>query len=631
MSLEQQSKRRRTGSKAADNDSSPGSPNANVSPATTQRAPSVAQSVSVTHSPAVVSQKPQYYQDSTSINPALQYSYEAQQHQQYQAPQQQYAQQDQQQQQQQSSYHQQYTTQQDHQRIADFDTQSNPSSIYSVGSSAAAAAVAAAAAAAVSTPSSALAQPQPRILTSNISMQQPGQQQISIASLSASVSTPASVTTASTATSVTTPHTTMQQPFVSSHALPTSFLGQSPAVASTDYSMLLYQHQHMPSADRSVAVTAGVSGVVSSTSVSPISQHALASADQQYSSIHGQLDGQMRYMAVPGQPSGMPKPLAAGPSAGMPMDRSFRQNPISAQQQQQHGFVAMQYHQAQQHQQHHYSHHYGQHHQQSAFTAQPPATASAAAVAAVMSEGRAGQAQMGSASGSSSMHAGGYHAVHSAGAGSQMAPSQVSAAQVAAAVAAAASAHTIPVVSSGTSSGVVSGGIEQHGLSALKLPIVTQTGGEPSMPDYLDDYTQSYMVGGQSIMEPNSASPTEQTLDADLINRLNELFMKYLEQICSNNITVDSEGESIEKSDSHPARSHTIGAALFRPVCLMKNITYALLLAALQPTRAEEDYLAVSRSPPISRFPRGSGLNGLARIHLFVYFLGDFRAAVEEM
>ncbi|KAJ2540145.1 hypothetical protein EV175_006265, partial [Coemansia sp. RSA 1933] len=72
------------------------------------------------------------------------------------------------------------------------------------------------------------------------------------------------------------------------------------------------------SANRSVAL-ASVSGTASvnataggdaasNTSVSPVSQHTLAPTDGGYP-IQGQFDGQMRYMAVPGQASGVPKQL----------------------------------------------------------------------------------------------------------------------------------------------------------------------------------------------------------------------------------------------------------------------------------------------------------------------------------
>ncbi|KAJ2137905.1 hypothetical protein GGH17_001357 [Coemansia sp. RSA 788] len=41
-------------------------------------------------------------------------------------------------------------------------------------------------------------------------------------------------------------------------------------------------------------------------------------------------------------------------------------------------------------------------------------------------------------------------------------------------------------------------------------------------------------MGNPPLLEPSPASPTEQTLDSDLMVKLDELFMKYLEAICSN-------------------------------------------------------------------------------------------------
>ncbi|KAJ2085636.1 hypothetical protein IW138_006205 [Coemansia sp. RSA 986] len=90
--------------------------------------------------------------------------------------------------------------------------------------------------------------------------------------------------------------------------------------------------------------------------------------------------------------------------------------------------------------------------------------------------------------------------------------------------------------------------IDQPGLSSFKFSVNMPSGSESGLPDYFESYTQNYMVGNQPVLEPSPASPTEQTLDTDLIARLDELFMKYLEAICSNTITVDSEGESIHQT-----------------------------------------------------------------------------------
>ncbi|ORX73552.1 hypothetical protein DL89DRAFT_434 [Linderina pennispora] len=275
---------------------------------------------------------------------------------------------------------------------------------------------------------------------------------------------------------------------------------------SPDYSMLLYQ-QPMSSADRSMTVTAALA---SSTSVSPIAQHALAPAASHQYQMHGQLDGQMRYMAVPSQqhqhmqhqqPSSLPKPIAP-----MHMDR-FRQPSQS-------GLAPMQQYNPQQH----YFH---------------PVSASG---------------QMSGMGLPNTMRQGSYPGIH-ASTGAHLPSGQQSVAQVAAAVAAAAAAHTIPIPNTGTAGRLgISVGMEHQGgipdikFSAMDMQSVAS---EQPMPDYLEDYTQSYMVGGPSILEASSASPTEQTLDLDLVSRLDELFMKYLEQICSNNITVDSEGESM--------------------------------------------------------------------------------------
>ncbi|KAJ2439365.1 hypothetical protein GGF42_007978, partial [Coemansia sp. RSA 2424] len=456
---------------------------------------------------------------------------------------------------------------------------------------------------------SALAQANPRYFSAVAPSAQQQQQQLpSYQELGASphsvsaVAAPASSASAvSVAASGSTPHHQLPQPFVSPHAIPASILGQSPAAGNADYGVWLYSQQHIPSTvDRSAAV-AGGGGLASSTSVSPVVQHALAPADHTYP-LSGQFDGQMRYMAVPGQASpAMSKPVGQ-------IDRSYRAAAALSSQQQHvhtpyasHGLTAMPYahHPSQQHQQQqqqHYQSYHGyyhphahaaypaqhtlhshivqqhsvsQHHahqqqsqqhqqhyhhqnQQSPF----PAHASLAGTAA-MNDSSSGQASMSAGPpASSGLHTGAY--AHSA----QLATEQASAtAQMAAAVAAAAiSAHAIPVshsspsggtgtsISSSTNHtagaavgiggaqrlGIGMGDMDQPSIPAFKFSMGLQSGSEANMPDYFENYTQNYVSSGPPIMEPSPASPTEQTLDSDLIVRLDELFMKYLEQICSN-------------------------------------------------------------------------------------------------
>ncbi|KAJ2504570.1 hypothetical protein H4217_009378, partial [Coemansia sp. RSA 1939] len=76
--------------------------------------------------------------------------------------------------------------------------------------------------------------------------------------------------------------------------------------------------------------------------------------------------------------------------------------------------------------------------------------------------------------------------------------------------------------------------IDQPGLNSFKFSVNMPSGSESGLPDYFESYTQNYVVGNQPILEPSPASPAEQILDMDLIARLDELFMKYLEAICSN-------------------------------------------------------------------------------------------------
>ncbi|KAJ2236945.1 hypothetical protein GGI13_008451, partial [Coemansia sp. RSA 455] len=373
--------------------------------------------------------------------------------------------------------------------------------------------------------------------------QLPSYQELGASSHSVSAAI-ATATAASAAPSASTPHHQLPQPFVSPHAIPASMLGQSPAVANAEYNAWLYSQQHMPSSiDRSAAVTA-VGGMASSTSVSPVAQHALAPADHTYQ-LGGQFDGQMRYMAVPGQAS----PALLKPTS---LDRSYRAVAAMSGQQQYahashaaHGLSAMQYahhpsqqqhyhgypdyyhthahaaypsqqalqpHMVQQHQQHstsqHYVHHqqqpYQHHHQQSPF----PTHASLAGTTA-MSDSSSGQASMAAGPASSSgLHTGAY--AHPA----QLATEQASATvQMAAAVAAAAiSAHTIPVSHSSPSGGTgtslssstnhtaatavgigatqrlgsAMGDMDQPGIPAFKFSMGLQSGSEASMPDYFE-------------------------------------------------------------------------------------------------------------------------------------------------
>ncbi|KAJ2803911.1 hypothetical protein H4R21_001850 [Coemansia helicoidea] len=89
---------------------------------------------------------------------------------------------------------------------------------------------------------------------------------------------------------------------------------------------------------------------------------------------------------------------------------------------------------------------------------------------------------------------------------------------------------------------------EQSAVPAFKFTMGVPPDAESHLPEYFDSYSQTYMMGSAALMEPSPSSPTEQTLDADLMAKMDALFMKYLEAICSNIITVDSEGESIHQT-----------------------------------------------------------------------------------
>ncbi|KAJ2846534.1 hypothetical protein IWW36_004310 [Coemansia brasiliensis] len=394
----------------------------------------------------------------------------------------------------------------------------------------------------------------------------------------------------STAAPLAAPHSQLPQPFVSPHGIPTSLLGHGSAVANAEYGVWFYPHQQIPQPDRTTssaaAAAASIGGVASSANVSPISQHTVASVEPSYP-LQSQFDSQMRYMAVPGQqPSGIPKPAA---SSNLPIDRSLR--PISTSSHQQHGLAAMQYpspiytNQAQYHpsyyppaqshpqslHSHIFSSHYQQNYQQQSPAQsqqsqqqqqqQPspfPTHASAMAATAPMSDTSSTKTSAGAPGNGSTIQSGAYSVMRQPGFPNPIVSDQVSAAQVAAAVAAvAASAHTIPVSTSssidsgaaavaGSGAGGVAGldssrlnvgfsDVEQPGISAFKFSMGMHSGAESSIPEYFENYSQAYMMNNPPpLIEPSPASPTEQTLDADLMARLDELFMKYLEAICSN-------------------------------------------------------------------------------------------------
>ncbi|KAI7821662.1 hypothetical protein BX661DRAFT_63244 [Kickxella alabastrina] len=264
------------------------------------------------------------------------------------------------------------------------------------------------------------------------------------------------------------------------------------------------QHISAAAADRSAAVAAAVGSMAGSTSVSPVSQHALAPADQQYP-MQGQFDNQMRYMTVPGHPSGMPKPIN---SATVPLDRSGRSNAsvsqqqqfqnqpaaaiapsataepwrISAMQQYHHPYQQAQvnphyanyYHaqvqqQQQQQQQHNIHQSVHAHMVQQQMSSPFPTQGSAVAATAGMGDNSSGHVPMGASSSNSVLHTGSYGTVNST-------PDQVSAAQVAAAVAAVtASVHTHPMpgvsmVVGGSSNGpVVSSGGNASGCGVIGI------------------------------------------------------------------------------------------------------------------------------------------------------------------
>ncbi|KAJ2385599.1 hypothetical protein GGI05_004649, partial [Coemansia sp. RSA 2603] len=194
----------------------------------------------------------------------------------------------------------------------------------------------------------------------------------------------------------------------------------------------------------------------------------------------------------------------------------------------------------------------------------------AVAAAAAIGDGSSDHASLSNSASSSVLQSGAYAVVHTP-------TDQVSAAQVAAAVAAAtASVHSHPIVGSGVASGtgpILSSGstpgsvvsrlgvgfsdIDQSGIPAFKFAVNMQSGGDTNIPEYFENYTQNYMTSAahshphhhlhqqqqpQSqqmppplpMIEPSPSSPTEQILDHDLIVQLDKLFMRYLEQICSN-------------------------------------------------------------------------------------------------
>ncbi|KAJ2794645.1 hypothetical protein H4R20_006154, partial [Coemansia guatemalensis] len=333
---------------------------------------------------------------------------------------------------------------------------------------------------------------------------------------------PAPAVSAPTAATAPTPSAQLPQPFVSPHGIPTSLLGHGAAVANAEYGVWFYPHQPLPQTDRSM----GMAGMAGSASASPLSQHTIASTDQSYP-LQGQFDSQMRYMAVPGQPSGASKPMV---SAALPIDRSLRPISIAShqqqqqQQQQQHGLAAMHYSQSPaypSHAQYHPSYYHPQHQmpQQalhpSILPSQPqhpqhhppfPAQPSALAATAPMSECSSTHTSVGTAANGGVMHPGAYSAMHPASIDS-VPSDQVSAAQVAAAVAAAAvSAHSIPVSNSAVgvgsgASGSASGSAiglggsrlavgtndpEHSAIPAFKFSMSMPTNSESSIPEYFE-------------------------------------------------------------------------------------------------------------------------------------------------
>ncbi|KAJ2780749.1 hypothetical protein GGI15_003432 [Coemansia interrupta] len=610
MNTEQQAKRRRTDSKATDPESSAKDPlSIKQSPLTARRTPSDAHSLPSIRSPATpavqnlhIQQPPQhtYYQEALDTG----------------------------------IYHSQNHTPQSHLSVGSQPANTPTTSVSGIGTQ------------------------QARYFGTVVpqTQQQPRDgQQFGMAAAHAASASPGMSAVISSATTLNPPRSSLSQQFATPPAIPATLLAQSSAVSNSDYNMWFYsqqqQQQHhqvaaaaAAAADRSASVataSAAVGGMAGSASVSPISQHAVASADHQYP-IQGHFDSQMRYMAVPGQmSSAMPKPFnSASTSLERPIRGSNSASVVGAastvlqsyhhyqsaaahpqyanyynthhhsQQQHQHQqqvhqqtppyqYQATHYyhhhhHQQQQahqqptqpHQQSTHAHQYqspGQHsvHSQMASAFPTPASAmSAAVVAAAIGDGSSDHASLANSVSSSVLQSGAYAVVHTP-------TDQVSAAQVAAAVAAAtASVHshpavgsgvagsTVPIMSSGSTPGsVVSrlgigySDIDQSGIPAFKFAVNMQPGSDTSIPEYFENYTQSYMASAAHshhqqqqqqqtqqlppplpMIEPSPSSPTEQILDHDLIVQLDKLFMRYLEQICSNNITVDSEGESIHQT-----------------------------------------------------------------------------------
>ncbi|KAJ2077842.1 hypothetical protein H4R24_004881 [Coemansia sp. RSA 988] len=329
----------------------------------------------------------------------------------------------------------------------------------------------------------------------------------------------ASAVSAPAAATAPTPSAQLPQPFVSPHGIPTSLLGHGSAVANAEYGVWFYPHHHLAQADRSM----GMAGMAGSASASPLSQHTIASTDQSYP-LHGQFDSQMRYMAVPGQPSGAPKPVV---SAALPIDRSLRPISIAShhhQQQQQHGLAAMHYSQSSaypSHAQYHPSYYHPQHQmpQQTLYPSilpnqpqhpqhHPPFQAhpSALAATAPMSECSSAHTSVGAAANGGVMHPSAYNAMPPSSIDS-VPCEQVSAAQVAAAVAAAAvSAHSIPASSTaagvgpgapGSASGSTIGfggsrlavganDPEHPAIPAFKFSMSMPTNSESSIPEYFE-------------------------------------------------------------------------------------------------------------------------------------------------
>lgn len=182
-------------------------------------------------------------------------------------------------------------------------------------------------------------------------------------SASVSDTVPLATSVASIASSVTLQHPVpqqSQQPFVSTHTNPAPFLSQNTTVSSgaagADYSMWFYsppgqqQQQQQPSTNVDHGVVPSVASLPLTYPVAtaPVSTHqrtaATSTSDYNSYSMMSSIDSQMRYMAIPGQTSAIPRPIVTGSLS----ERSVR--PIAPQSQSvSHGLSPMQYHHIPQH------------------------------------------------------------------------------------------------------------------------------------------------------------------------------------------------------------------------------------------------------------------------------------------